>query len=103
MRFVSVYTSDGVNLYCNSNDAFSIAGAAMNLGVRHTRNGLIIKEKIFGGKNLATRPERAREFEKWVKMQETKPADIFHLIDVTADIRFGMVIATGDVKCQTQL
>lgn len=101
MKFVSVFTADGLNLYCNSNEPFSIAGAAMELMVRQTRRGLVIKEKTFGGKNLAYKPERVREFKKWVEMQQTDAGDIFHLVDINSSVRFAMLVACEE-KCRIQ-
>jgi hypothetical protein len=99
MKFVSVFTSDGTNLYCNSNEPYSIAGAAMELMVRHTRKGLVIKEKVFGGKNLAYSPVRATEFKRWIQMQEVKAADIFHLYDINSHTRYAMLVACEE-PCQ---
>ena len=101
MKFVSVFTADGVNVHCNSNEPFTIAGAAMELMVRHTRKGLIIKEKIFGGKNLAYKPERVREFKKWVEMQDMLPRDILHLVDINSSVRFAMLVACEE-PCRIQ-
>lgn len=96
-KYISVFWAGSNNggMFTNSTDAFSVAGAAHALRIRHCRGDMVLKEIILAGRNQATKPQRSAECKAWVEAQEAKAGDIFQLIDVNQDLRYGVILCVG--------
>jgi hypothetical protein len=99
-RFVSVFWGGKQNggMFCNSNDAFSVAGAAHALTIRHCRRGLVLGEITLAGQNEAPKAVRRKSAKDWIESRPCVEGDIFHLIDINQKLRYGMIICVGESR-----
>jgi hypothetical protein len=99
-RYISAFWAGSNNggMFTNSNTPFSVAGASHALRIRHCRGDMVLKEKLLGGRNQATKPERTKECQAWVEMQNPKVGDIFQLIDHNQDFRYGVIVCVGEIN-----
>jgi hypothetical protein len=82
----------------NSSEPFSLAGAAHALEIVHCRGDLTLGRITLAGSNVASRPERRKAAEVWVRGRTPIEGDVFHLVDVNMKLRYGIILCVGEKR-----